>query len=332
MAAGSRPAGGTPRALWIVAAGRAALQDTPVRPAPGDLVIETLWSGISRGTERLVLAGAVPASERARMRAPLQEGEFAFPVKYGYCAVGRVVDGPAARRGETVFALAPHQSRLACPPELAHPLPPGLPPERAVLAANMETALTVVWDSGAAPGDRVAVVGAGVVGALAGWLCARLPGAEVTLVDPQPDRAGLAAALGCGFAAPAEAEAQAEGLADVVIHASASPAGLATALRLAGREATVVEASWYGDRDIPAPLGGAFHSQRLRLVSSQVGSLPPARAPRWSHARRMATALALLADPALDALISGETAFDDLPAAYAGILAAPGTLCHRVRY
>ena len=260
------------------------------------------------------------------MRCPLQEGDFAFPVKYGYCAVGRVVAGP--RRGETVFALAPHQSRFACPPALAHRLPDGLPPERAILAANMETALTVVWDSGAGPGDRVAVVGAGVVGALAGWLCAQLPGAEVTLVDTEPGRAALADALRCGFAAPDRAE----GGADVVIHASASAEGLATALRLAGREAVVVEASWYGDRAVPAPLGGAFHSQRLRLVSSQVGSLPPARAPRWSHARRMAKALSLLADPALDALISGETAFDALPAAYADILAAPGTLCHRVRY
>jgi len=299
-----------------------------VTPAPGDLVIETLFSGISRGTERLVLAGAVPPSEHDRMRCPLQEGAFPFPVKYGYCAVGRVVDGPAERLGRTVFALAPHQSRFACPPGLAHPLPEGLPPARAVLAANMETALTVVWDSGAGPGDRIAVVGAGVGGALAGWLCARLPGAQVTLVDSQPDRARLAAALGCGFAAPEAAG----GEADVVLHASASPAGLATALALAGPEATVVEASWYGDRAVPAPLGGAFHSRRLRLVSSQVGRIPPARAPRWSHARRMATALSLLADPALDALISGETAFADLPAAYADIVAAPGTLCHRVRY
>lgn len=308
------------------------MRDTPIRRSPDALLIETLWSGVSRGTERLVLAGAVPESEHERMRAPLQEGAFPFPVKYGYCAVGRVLDGP--RQGQTVFALGPHQTRFACPPALAHPLPPGLPPARAVLAANMETALTVVWDSAAGPGDRVAVVGAGVVGALAGWLCARLPGAEVTLVDTEPGRAALAAALGCGFATPAQAEAQAQvaGGADVVIHASASAPGLATALRLAGPEATVVEASWYGDRAVAAPLGGAFHSQRLRLISSQVGRIPPARVPRWTHARRMATALSLLADPALDALISGETAFDDLPAAYAGILAAPGTLCHRVRY
>jgi NADPH:quinone reductase-like Zn-dependent oxidoreductase len=318
------------RALWIEGPGRAAMRPA-VMPPPGPdaLTFDTLFSGISRGTERLVLAGEVPETEHARMRCPLQEGAFPFPVKYGYAAVGRVAAGPADRLGQTVFALAPHQSRVTCPTGMALPLPEGLPPERAVLAANMETALNVVWDSGIGPGDRVAVVGAGVVGALAARLCARMPGTKVTLVDIAPDRSALAAALGCGFAAPGDAPA---GM-DAVIHASASAAGLATALSLAGPEATVVEASWYGARAVPVPLGGAFHSQRLRLVSSQVGRLPPHRALRWTHARRLAAALALLAeDPATEALISGETAFADLPGAYADILAAPGTLCHRVRY
>jgi hypothetical protein len=318
----------TARALWLEAARKPVLHDTEVMPGAGELVVETLWSGISRGTERLVFEGRVPAEEHDRMRCPMQEGGFDFPVKYGYAAVGRVASGPAGRIGQTVFALAPHQSRFACPAGMAHPLPDGLPPDRAVLAANMETALTVVWDSGAGPGDRVVVVGAGVVGALAAHLCARLPGAEVTLCDINPARAALAAALGCGFAAPDAAP----GGADVVIHASASAAGLASALALAGPEARVVEASWHGAGTVAVPLGGAFHSGRLRLVSSQVGRIPPGRAPRWSHARRMAKALELLREPALDALISGETAFADLPAAYGAILAAPETLCHRVRY
>jgi len=318
----------TARALWLEAPRHAALRHEQVHLAAGEVLAETRFSAISRGTERLVFEGRVPPSEHARMRAPLQAGDFAFPVKYGYSAVGRIIAGPPERLGETVFALAPHQSHFACPSAMAHPLPAGLPAARAVLGANMETALNVVWDSGAGPGDRVAVIGAGVVGALAAALCARLPGAEVTLVDINPARAGLAAALGCGFAAPEAAP----GGADVVIHASASAAGLATALAAAGPEAVVVEASWYGDAAVPAPLGAAFHSQRLRLVSSQVGRLPPARAPRWSHARRMAKALELLRDPAFDALISGETPLADLPAAYGAILADGGTLCHRIRY
>ncbi|MBK5926585.1 zinc-dependent alcohol dehydrogenase, partial [Rhodobaculum claviforme] len=298
-------------------------------PAPHEVMVTTLFSGISRGTERLVFEGRVPTAEHARMRCPLQEGDFPFPVKYGYAAVGLITGGPSARLGQPVFVLAPHQSRFACPAAMARPLPEGLAPELAVLAANMETALTVVWDAGVGPGDRVAVVGAGVIGALVGRLCARIPGTEVTLIDHTPARAGLAAHLGCGFAVPGDAR----GGCDVVIHASASAPGLAEALRLAGPEAVVVEASWHGAAEVAVPLGGAFHSQRLRLISSQVGCVPPARAPRWDNARRMDAALALLAgDGAVAALISGETGLDDLPHAYGAILADPDTLCHRIRH
>lgn len=314
------------RAFWMVAPGRGEFRAEP--DPVGEVVVETLYSAISRGTEALVARGGVPDGERARMRAPFQAGDFPFPVKYGYAAVGRAVSGPPELEGREVFVLHPHQDRFAVPAAACLPLPAATPPGRAVLAANLETALNVVWDSGAGPGDRVAVIGAGVVGALAGWLCARLPGAAVTLVDVQPARAALAAALGCGFALPGAAP----GDCDVVIHASATAAGLATALAAAGEEATVVEASWHGDRDPAVPLGLAFHARRLRLVSSQVGRVPPARAPRWSNRRRLAAALALAAAPELDALISGETPFADLPARYGAILDDPATLCHRVRH
>ncbi|PQO22097.1 dehydrogenase [Rhodobacteraceae bacterium WD3A24] len=318
-----------PRALWLEAPRRPVLRDAAIAPERGDAVVATLYSGISRGTESLVFAGRVPPSEYERMRAPLQQGDFPFPVKYGYSAVGRVEEGPAELRGRAVFALHPHQTRFACPAEMAIPLPEGVPAARAVLAPTMETALNIVWDGALAPGDRVCVIGAGAVGALAAWLAARIPGTEVTLVDVNPSRAALAAALGCAFARP---EGAPPGRADAVIHASASAAGLETALSCAGREATVVEASWYGAGAVPAPLGGAFHSQRLRLVSSQVSSLPPARAVRWSHRRRLAKALELLADPALDALITGQSGFDELPSRYGAILDDPETLCHRVHY
>lgn len=319
-------------ALWITGPGTVALREESVAPAAGEVLVETLWSGISRGTEALVLRGGVPDSERTRMRAPLQAGAFPWPVKYGYAAVGRVVDGPPDLvpdlTGRTVFVLHPHQDRFAVPAAMAVPVPEGVPAGRAVLAANMETALTVVWDAAAAPGDRIAVVGAGTVGALVARLATRLPGAAVTLVDTNPDRAALAATLGCAFAQPNDAPAD----CDVVVHASASAEGLVTALTAAGEEATVVEASWFGDRAIPLALGGAFHSRRLRLVASQVGRVPPARSPRWTHRRRLETALALLADPALDALLTGETALRDLAGRYAAILDHPDTLCHRVRY
>jgi threonine dehydrogenase-like Zn-dependent dehydrogenase len=316
----------TARALWLTGPGAAELRPTAL--GVGDVVVRTRFSGISRGTEALVAAGRVPPAEHASMRCPLQEGDFPFPVKYGYAAVGEVIAGPDDLLGRTVFALHPHQERFAIPAAMAVPLPAELPPERAVLAANMETALTVVWDAGVGPGDRVAVVGAGVVGALAAHIAAGIPGAEVTLLDVNPARAPLAEGLGCRFAAPDEAPDE----CDVVIHASASAAGLATAIACAGREARVVEASWHGAGEVAVPLGGAFHSRRLALVSSQVGRVPPARAPRWSNRRRLETALGLLAAPALEALVSGETDFADLPGAYGGILADPATLCHRVRY
>lgn len=319
----------TARALWISAARDAVISDTPFDLPQGELEIKTLFSGISRGTERLVFNGNVPASEHTQMRAPFQEGAFTFPVKYGYCAIGKVQSGD--RKGQLVFSLFPHQTRFAVPAHMAVCVPADVPAERAILAANMETAINISWDAQIAVGDRVAIVGCGVVGALCGYLAAKIPGTKVTLVDIDPRRAALARALGCAFATPDTALDQI-GEADVVLHASATADGLSLALGLAGTEATVVEASWYGDARPEIPLGGRFHRARLRLVSSQVGRIPAGHAARWDFGRRLTTALALLADPTLDALISGETDFEDLPTAYADILNDPATLCHRVRY
>jgi threonine dehydrogenase-like Zn-dependent dehydrogenase len=319
-------AGCTPvkaRALWTVAPGRAELREAELPPlGPGEARVRTRFSLLSRGTERLVFDGLVSESEWRRMRAPLQEGAFPFPVKYGYCAVGTVEAGPAELLGREVFALHPHQDVFQCDARWLTPLPAGLPARRAVLAANMETALNGVWDGGAGPGDRILVVGAGVVGLLVAYLCARLPGAEVTVVDTFEARGPVVEGFGARFVTPSAAPPE----CDLVFHTSASPAGLATALGAAGDETTVVELSWYGGREVPAPLGGAFHSRRLRLVSSQVGMVSAGRRGRWSHARRLAKALELLADPALDALLDEEVAFDQLAGAMPRLLApdAPG--------
>jgi threonine dehydrogenase-like Zn-dependent dehydrogenase len=288
-----------------------------------------LRGGISRGTESLVLAGRVPPSEFERMRAPFMGGSFPFPVKYGYATVGRVEAGPADLRGRLVFALHPHQSIFNVPAGAIVPIPDGVPASRAVLAANMETALNGVWDAQPAAADRIAVVGAGVVGALVAWLCGKLPGARVTLIDIEPSRAELARALGVGFAAPGAAPAD----CDLVVHASGTAAGLTTALDLAGDEATVLDLSWYGADKIAVPLGGAFHSRRLRLVSSQVGRVAPSHRARWTLGRRLAAALDLLADARLDALLAPAIKFHDLPARLPDILSAQsGVLCHVVTY
>lgn len=314
-------------ALWYVAPMRAEIRPGRLAAAPDSATVRTLWSGLSRGTERLVASGRVPDAEHERMRAPMQEGDFPFPVKYGYCAVGRVEAGPPDLVGRKVFALHPHQTRFAAPVSLLSVLPSGVPARRAILAANMETALNGLWDSGAGPGDRIAVIGAGIVGFLVAHLAKCLPGTDVTLVDVDPSRAPTAAALGLAFAPSPPGDC------DVVFHTSAAPAGLAAAIEAAGLEATIVEMSWYGEGLQPVPLGGAFHSRRLRLVSSQVGQVSPSRRPRWTYARRMQKALALLADARLDALITAEVSFADLPAAIPALL-APGAagLATAIRY
>lgn len=316
-------------ALWYVGPGECALNTQPLPPlAAGDCLVRTLWSGLSRGTERLVFEGRVPPAERERMRAPFQQGDFPFPVKYGYCAVGVVEDGPAEFIGRTVFCLHPHQDRFVVPAARVACVPDGVPARRAVLAANLETALNAHWDAGSGPGDRIVVVGGGVLGLLTAWLAARIPATEVTLVDIDASRAALAHALGCGFALPQDCP----GDADLVFHASASAAGLATAIGCAGLEARIVELSWYGEGEVAAPLGGAFHSRRLQLLSSQVGQVSPSRRPRVDYARRTALALSLLDDARLDALITHEIAFTDAAERVPQLLAGGGGLTAAIRY
>jgi len=321
---------GSARAFWITAPGKGELRRMALAlPRPGEVMVRAILSGISRGTESLVFMGRVPASQHEAMRCPFQEGDFPAPVKYGYASVGVVEAGAAALIGKRVFCLHPHQERYVVPADAVAAIPDAVPDARAVLAANMETAVNGLWDAAPRLGDRIAVVGAGVVGALMAALAARLPGTSVELVDIDPARAALAAALGCRFVSPA----QASGDADLVIHASGSAAGLATALGLAGFEAKVVEMSWYGDARVAAPLGEAFHAKRLALCSSQVGSVATAQRARWTHRRRLALALDLLADPVFDRLITGEGRFDELPQLMARLANAPaGALCQVVRY
>jgi len=323
-------AGEDARSFWIAEPNRGEIRaETLPCAATDEVVVRALYSGISRGTETLVFAGAVPPSEHERMRAPFQAGAFPAPVKYGYSNVGVVESGPAALVGRHVFCLYPHQTRYVVPAAALHELPAGLPPARAVLAANLETAINGLWDASPRAGDRIAVVGAGTVGCLVAWLAARTPGAEVQLVDVDPRKRAVAAELGVAFALASGAASD----ADLVVHASGTEAGLALALDLAGFEATVLELSWYGARRPAVALGEAFHSRRLTLRSSQVGAVAASQRARWTTARRMRLALRLLAEPKLDALISGESAFEELPRVLAR-LADPSeyTLCHRIRY
>lgn len=318
------------RALWYIAAGQAELRDELLGlPVPGTVRVRASHGAISRGTEALVANGRVPRSEFQRMRAPFMAGMFPFPVKYGYSTVGVVEAGSTDLRGRTVFTLHPHQTLFDVPEAAAIPVPSNVPARRAVLAANMETALNAVWDAGPEPLGKAAVVGAGVVGSLTGLLLRHLSSAHVTLVDINPARATIASAFGLDFATPEQAPAECE----LVVHASASNAGLATALSLARDEGTILELSWYGNVDVSVPLGGAFHSRRLRLVASQVGMIAPSHRQTWTHRRRLEKALSLLADDRLDLLLEAPIAFADLPARLPGILApTSGILCQPIDY
>ena len=310
------------RAFWSVAPGMGEIRPETLRqPADGEVLVRSIATGVSRGTEALVAAGRVPASQHAAMRAPLMGGDFPFPVKYGYCAVGRLAGG--AR----VFVLHPHQDVFLAPSAMCVPVPDAVPSHRAVLAANVETAVNIVWDAAPLVGERVSVIGAGVVGLATASLLARSPGAEVTVIDVDPSRAALAAQFGCRFALPADAPGEQE----LIVHASASEAGLRLALDRAAFEGRIVEASWYGDRSPSVPLGEAFHARRLRLIASQVGAIAAPMRGRRSYAQRLGLALDLLSDPAYDGLLDGPTAFDDLPSAMNRVL-APGGLCHVITY
>jgi 2-desacetyl-2-hydroxyethyl bacteriochlorophyllide A dehydrogenase len=318
------------RAFWIAAPGQGEIRSEPLLPpSSDDVVVRALFSGVSRGTEALVFQGRVPPTEYQRMRAPHQAGEFPAPIKYGYASVGRIERGPRDLQNRTVFVLHPHQTRYVVPAQSVHVLPDEVPAERAVLTAYLETAINGLWDARPQIGDRIVVVGGGTVGCLVAWLAGRIPGCDVELVDINPQREAIAHVLGVRFAPP---ETVWEG-ADVVVHASGSPAGLELALRVAGFEAVVVEMSWYGDQSVPLALGEAFHARRLRLKSSQVGHVATSQRARWDTRRRMQLALTMLTDTVLDVLITGESDFENMPETMAQIAEGPGdTLCHRIRY
>jgi threonine dehydrogenase-like Zn-dependent dehydrogenase len=320
----------TARSYWLREPGSGEIRSADL-PGPGDgeVLVRTLVSGVSRGTESLVFRGGVPEGQYAAMRAPFQEGDFPGPVKYGYLNVGVVEEGPDELVGQTEFCLHPHQTAYVVPAAAVTVVPSGVPARRAVLAGTLETAVNALWDARPLVGDRAAVVGAGMVGLCVARLLSRLPGAEVTVVDTDASRAEAAHALGVGFASPAEAPTE----LDLVVHASGTAAGLQTSLDLLAADGVVTDLSWYGDAPVELSLGGRFHSARLGIRASQVGEIAEARRGRRTHADRMALALRLLADPAFDALLSGESPFEELPEVMATLASGSiPALCHTITY
>lgn len=315
-------------ALWTTGSGRAEFRHETLAPiGEGEASVRTLWTGVSRGTETLVARGEVPKTEWRRMRAPFQSGDFPYPVKYGYLAVGIVEDGPIELRDRTVFVLHPHQSRFVVPAVAVNPVPDAVPARRAVLAGAVETAVNVIWDARPQIGDRVVIIGAGLIGCSIAAVLRGMPGVEVTLVDVDPSKETVAQALGARFAAPTRAVRD----ADVVIEASGAVAGLQLALRTAATDGDVIVASWYGSRTVPLELGADFHARRLTIRASQVGAVAPSKRSRRTTRDRLALALRLLADPAYDVLLGGRSSWTALPQIVRSLAdGTAGTLCHTI--
>jgi 2-desacetyl-2-hydroxyethyl bacteriochlorophyllide A dehydrogenase len=315
-------------AFWATEPGGGEMRQEPLAVAgPEEVLVRTLFTGVSRGTEGLVMRGEVPESEWERMRSPFQKGAFPFPVKYGYLNVGVVERGPKALVGRTVFTLFPHQSDFVVPADAVVPVPDGVPPRRAVLAGAVETAVNVLWDAGPRLGDAVAIVGAGMIGSAIARLAARIPGVVVTLIDTDAAKGATAAGLGVSFAHPDEST----GDYDIVIEASGTGEGLAVALRIAATDGEVVVASWYGSTPLQVELGADFHSRRLTLRSSQVGEVARARRSRRTRRQRLELALRLLEDDAFDSLLGGNSCWIDLPSVMAALAEGSlGGLCHTI--
>jgi threonine dehydrogenase-like Zn-dependent dehydrogenase len=320
----------TATAYWTVGPEQGELrsEELPV-PGPGEALVRTLYSGISKGTELVVHHASVPECVAGAMAAPHQAGDFPYPVKFGYLTVGVVEAGPDGWAGRTVFCLYPHQDRFIVPVGALTVVPDGVPARRAVLTGTVETAVNGLWEAGPRLGDRVAVIGAGLVGGMVAKLLAGFPLARLQLIDVDPAKRAFADALGVDFSHPDDAL----GDCDIVIHCSASESGLRRSLQLVGDDGDIIEMSWYADRKITLPLGEDFHARRLSLRASQVGMVARARRHRRTNAERLALAVSLLQDPGFDAFLTGSSAFADLPDVVRRL--ADGTLdalCHVIEY
>ncbi|MEM9277847.1 MAG: zinc-binding alcohol dehydrogenase [Pseudomonadota bacterium] len=282
-----------------------------------NVLLKTLFSGISRGTESLVYAGKVPESEWKRMRCPFMSGSFAFPVTYGYACVCEVIGlgekTSGLKPGDRVFVLHPHQDIFSVPESSCNLLPPSIPTSRAVLSANMETALNAVWDAEISGNPFCAIIGAGVVGLITAHAVRKVAGLDPVIFDLKPEKERHATEMGFRFINSSGIDKTEIQDFELIFHTSASAGGLQSAIDMAAFEAKIIEMSWYGENPVSLNLGGAFHSKRLKILSSQVGTIASAKRNKLDYAGRMQQAITLLDDPRLDTLLGSAIDFHDLP-------------------
>lgn len=293
--------------LWHLSRSKSSLlKEVLVTPLPHQLVIKSLYSLVSTGTEKLVACGQVPLAMHQLMRVPSMGGDFNFPVKYGYSLVGQVLS-EGAHAGQLVHFLHPHQDALIVDSANISLVPKGIPAKRAALASNIETALNAVWDSGVSVGDRVVVCGFGMIGGLVARLLSLMPAVEVVVLEKNPYR--IAQANQMGFPTnPSTLQNF-----DYSFHTSGSSAGLQACIEAVGMEGKIIELSWYGTKPVQLQLGADFHYHRKQIISSQVGHVPFAKSARWDYQRRKQVVWELLKNPVFDAHITDEIAFADSP-------------------
>ncbi|MEM9671559.1 MAG: zinc-binding alcohol dehydrogenase [Bacteroidota bacterium] len=298
-------------ALWHLSERESSIRSQSLPPLKTDeCLIESLFSLVSSGTETLVANGQVPAELQDSMQVPYMEGSFGFPLKYGYSLVGKVIEGSENLVDRYVHLLHPHQQHCVVKETDVTVIPEGIPPQRAVLASNLETALNAVWDSHLSAGDRVLVVGMGLIGSLVALLASQFPATQIRVAETDPTRQSLAREQGFSLYDPSDTPF------DVAFHSSGSSTGLQTAIDAVGYEGQVIELSWYGTRSAEVKLGGSFHQQRKQIISSQVSQLPAHRQARWDYRRRKQTVLDLLQDDGWDDFLTATVDFTDVPALF----------------
>lgn len=294
------------RSLWHIDAGHSEIRSQNLDPLPGQILLQSLYSLISLGTEKTIALGGVPGNVYDKMKVPYMEGSFSLPVKYGYSLVAR------SEEGQCYHLMHPHQDLVSVNPESLTPVPPGIPPSRAVLVSNMETALTAYWDAGPLKDEKIMIAGFGLIGALTALLL-RLKGfQDITVYEPDATRTGLARRLGFHTGDPGFDP----GPFDLAFHSSGNASGLQHCLEVMGPEGRILELSWYGRQKITLGLGEHFHINRLRIIASQVSSIPRNLQGAWNFAKRKQEVLSLLADPCWDRLEIEEVPFETSPAVF----------------
>ena len=279
-------------------------------PSRGELLVRTLVSAISPGTELMIYRGQFPTDVPIDETIPALSGDFRFPLKYGYCAVGEAIqlgqDADESWRGKLVFSFHPHESHFVCRPDELIRVPAGIEAEDAAFLPAMETAVNFVMDGRPALGEQVAVFGQGVVGLLTTWLLAQMPLGSLVTADRYPSRRNRSLDLGADASLdPLEPDATSKMTsllqgerdysgADLAYELSGSPEALDMALVVTGYNGRVVVGSWYGNKESSLHLGGRFHRSRVQLISSQVSSVAPALSGRWTKSRRLDAAWSML--------------------------------------